>query len=89
MYFHLRKPLSSDRGDRCDNEVKSSISVIIVAAIAGKVFPYDRSGLSAAGMIHTYIHTYSPLPRYGDLVSTPRSGDPGLQGIFSNNMHGV
>ena len=38
---------------------------------------------------HTHTHTYSPLPRYGDLVSTPRSGDPGLQGIFSNNMHGV
>ena len=37
--------------------------------------------------IEVYGDVYSPLPRYGDLVSTPRSGDPGLQGIFSNNTH--
>ena len=36
------KPLSSDRGDnnRCD--IKSSISAIVVTAIAGEWFPYDR-----------------------------------------------
>ena len=33
----IRKPLSSDRRD-----IKSSITVIVVAPIAGKWFPYDR-----------------------------------------------
>ena len=44
----IRKPLTSDRNDRSDNErwdIKSSISVIIVAAIARKWFPYDRYDL--------------------------------------------
>ena len=41
----IRKPLSSDRSDRSHNDRwdrKSPISVIVVAAIAGKWFPYDR-----------------------------------------------
>ena len=44
----IRKPLSSDRSDRSDRsdndrwDIKSSILVIVVAAIAGKCFPYDR-----------------------------------------------
>ena len=41
----IRKPLSIDRSDRSDNDrwdIKSSISVIVVATIAGKRFPYDR-----------------------------------------------
>ena len=38
----IRKPLSSDRSDNDRWDIKSSISVIVVAAIAGKWFPYDR-----------------------------------------------
>ena len=44
----IRKPPSSDRSDlsdRSDNDrwdIKISISVIVVAAIGGKWFPYDR-----------------------------------------------
>ena len=41
----IRKPLSGDRSDRGDNdrwERIFSISVIVVAVIAGKWFPYDR-----------------------------------------------
>ena len=36
------KPLSSDRSDNDRWEIKSSISAIVVAAIAGEWFPYDR-----------------------------------------------
>ena len=36
------KPLSSDRSDNSRWDVKSSISAIVVAAIAGEWFPYDR-----------------------------------------------
>ena len=38
----IRKPLSSDSSDNDRWDIKSSISVIVVAAIAGKWFPYDR-----------------------------------------------
>ena len=41
----IRKPLSSDRSGRSENDrwdIKSSISVIVVAAIARKWFSYDR-----------------------------------------------
>ena len=38
----IRKPLSSDCSDNDRWDIKSSISVILVAAIAGKWFPYDR-----------------------------------------------
>ena len=44
----IRKPPSSDHSDprdRSDNDrwdIKLSISVIVVAAIGGKWFPYDR-----------------------------------------------
>ena len=39
------KLLSSYRSDRNDNDrwdIKSSISAIVVTAIAGELFPYDR-----------------------------------------------
>ena len=36
------KPLSSDRSDNSRWDVKSSISAIVVAAIAGEWVPYDR-----------------------------------------------
>ena len=36
------KPLSSDRSDNDHWDIKSSISAIVVAAIAGEWFPYDR-----------------------------------------------
>ena len=36
------KPLSSDRNDNNRRDIKSSISAIVVAAIAGEWFPYDR-----------------------------------------------
>ena len=36
------KPLSSDRSDKNRWDIKSSISAIVVAAIAGEWFPYDR-----------------------------------------------
>ena len=36
------KPLSSDHSDNDRWEIKSSISAIVVAAIAGEWFPYDR-----------------------------------------------
>ena len=36
------KPLSSDRSDNNCCDIKSSISAIVVAAIAGELFPYDR-----------------------------------------------
>ena len=38
----IRKPLSSDRSDNDRWDIKISISVIVVAAIAGKWFLYDR-----------------------------------------------
>ena len=37
-----QKPLSSDRSDNNPWDRKSSISAIVVAAIAGEWFPYDR-----------------------------------------------
>ena len=36
------KPLSSDRSDNNRWDIKSSILAIVVAAIAGEWFPYDR-----------------------------------------------
>ena len=36
------KPLSIDRSDNNRWDIKSSISAIVVAAIAGEWFPYDR-----------------------------------------------
>ena len=36
------KPLSSDRCDYNRRDIKSSISAIVVAAIAGEWFPYER-----------------------------------------------
>ena len=36
------KPLSSDRSDNKRWDIKSSILAIVVAAIAGEWFPYDR-----------------------------------------------
>ena len=36
------KPLSSDRSDNNHWDIKSYISAIVVAAIAGEWFPYDR-----------------------------------------------
>ena len=36
------KPLSSDRNDNNRRDIKSSISVVVVAEIAGEWFPYDR-----------------------------------------------
>ena len=38
----IREALSSDRSDNDRWDIKSSISMIVVAAIAGKLFPYDR-----------------------------------------------
>ena len=38
------KPLSSDRSDNNSRwDMKSSISAIVVAAITGEWFPYDRA----------------------------------------------
>ena len=36
------KPLSSDRSDNNRWDIKSSLSAIIVAVIAGEGFPFDR-----------------------------------------------
>ena len=42
LYRDHMKPLSSDRSDNNRWDIKSSISAIVVAAIAGEWFPYDR-----------------------------------------------
>ena len=46
------KPLSSDRRDNNRWDIKSSISAIVVAAIAGEWFPYhnDRSDHKETGL---------------------------------------
>ena len=50
----IRKRLSNDRWD-----IKGSISVIVVAVIAGKWFPYDRYQIAAIAELFFFLSDHS------------------------------